>query len=353
MIPPEHSTGTTRAPHSFIQRLLVFVLIAALSLLAWRLSDLIVVLFGAIVVAIMLTSFARLFERFARVGPSWSVPLAILVGVAALGGLIWSMGNPLAEQIGFLRERLPAAIEALTDWLDGHPAGQAALDWWKSVEAADLPWTRLAGFASMTFGALGMAGLIIVMGIYLAVAPRLYRNGFLRLVPIAYRAKIGEALRACTHGLRQWLLGQAISMLFVGFATAIGLASLGVPLAVPVGLISGLLAFVPFFGALAGGLFAVLMAFVEGPQTALYVLILCVAIQQIEGHVLMPLVQRWAVQLPPVLGLGATLIFGLLFGLMGVLFATPMMVVVMILTQRLYVEGYLERAGHERLHPAT
>ena len=110
------------------------------------------------------------------------------------------------------------------------------------------------------------------------------------------------------------------------------------PLALAIGLISGLLAFIPFFGALVGGGLAVLVAFMEGPQTALHVLILCIAIQQVEGHVLMPLVQRWAVALPPVLGLMSTLVFGVLFGVIGVLFATPMMVVVMTWVQCLYVE---------------
>jgi predicted PurR-regulated permease PerM len=111
-----------------------------------------------------------------------------------------------------------------------------------------------------------------------------------------------------------------------------------VPLALAIGLISGLLAFIPFFGALVGGGLAVLVAFMEGPQTALHVLILCIAIQQVEGHVLMPLVQRWAVSLPPVLGLMSTLVFGVLFGVIGVLFATPMMVVVMTWVQCLHVE---------------
>ena len=89
----------------------------------------------------------------------------------------------------------------------------------------------------------------------------------------------------------------------------------------------------------------VMLAFMEGADKALYVAGLCVAIQQIEGNVLMPLVQRWAVKLPPVLGITAAVIFGILFGLVGVLFATPLMVVVMVLVQKLYIEGFLESAS--------
>ncbi len=128
----------------------------------------------------------------------------------------------------------------------------------------------------------------------------------------------------------------------MGSTTALGLWLLGVPLAISVGVLSGLLAFIPYVGAIAGGLLAVLLGFMQGPETALYVAVLAVAIQQVEGNVLMPFVQRWAVDLPPVLGIAAAVIFGILFGLMGVLLATPAMVVVIVLVQRLYIEGVLE-----------
>ena len=108
------------------------------------------------------------------------------------------------------------------------------------------------------------------------------------------------------------------------------------------GLLAGALAFIPFFGPIASGVLAVLLAFMQGPELALYVAILCVVIQQIEGNLLMPLVQRWAVELPPVLGITAAVIFGLLFGLPGVILASPLMVVAMVLVRMLYVEGVLE-----------
>ena len=108
-------------------------------------------------------------------------------------------------------------------------------------------------------------------------------------------------------------------------------------------MLSGLLAFIPYIGAIVGGLLAVLLAFIEGPQTALYVIILVFAIQQIEGNLLMPFIQRWAVDLPPVLGIAATVMFSMLFGLTGVLLATPAMIVLMVLVDRFYIKGVLER----------
>ena len=142
-----------------------------------------------------------------------------------------------------------------------------------------------------------------------------------------------------SQGLNRWLFGQMLSMAAIGTFTALGLHLLDIPLALSVGLIAGLLAFVPFFGPIASGILAVVLAFTQGPQQALYVGILCFGIQQIERFVLMPLIQRWTVSLPPALGLLSVVIFGLLFGVMGVVFATPLMVVLMILIKKLYVEN--------------
>ena len=117
---------------------------------------------------------------------------------------------------------------------------------------------------------------------------------------------------------------------------------MGVLLAATIGVIAGVLAFIPFFGPIASGILAVLLDFMQGPTQALYVAGLCVAIQQVEGNLLMPFVQRWAVNLPAVLGIIVADTFGLLFGLSGAILATPLMVVLMVLIENLFVEAVLE-----------
>lgn len=181
--------------------------------------------------------------------------------------------------------------------------------------------------------------LILILGLYLAATPGLYYRGFIQLMPKGIRPQIDAAMRDAGRGLRRWLFGQMISMLAVGSLTAVGLHLLGMPLALSVGIIARLLGFIPFFGPIASGILAIVLAFTQGPQQALYVAILCVAIQQLEGFVLMPLIQRWTVALPPALGLLAVVVFGLLFGLPGAVFATPLMVVLMILVKKLYVDN--------------
>jgi predicted PurR-regulated permease PerM len=130
-------------------------------------------------------------------------------------------------------------------------------------------------------------------------------------------------------------------MVIVGLITGVGLWLLEIPLALSLGLIAGLLEFVPFVGPILSAIPAILVAFTQDGMAPLYVVLLYLAVQQIEGNALMPLIQRWAVSLPPALGLIGVVVFGLLFGVLGVLFATPLMVVVMVLTQKLYVEAAL------------
>lgn len=301
-----------------------------------------ILLFGAVILAVALGAVAAPLQRRLHLSQRAAVGVTVALTLVVITAGGWLVGDRLVEQASDLRDRLPAARAELSAWANSFRIGVALQELWAGANTEDVPWTSVANAATRTLGAIGSMGLLLVVGVYLAADPTLYRLGLVRLVPPAYRARIDGALVASGQALGRWLLGQGVSMLFVGSATAIGLAWLGVPLAFTVGLIAGVLAFVPFFGPIASGLLAVLLAFTQGPTQALYVAGLSVAIQQVEGNLLMPWVQRWAVALPPVLGITAAVIFGLLFGLPGIILATPLMVVAMVLVQKLYLEGLLE-----------
>jgi predicted PurR-regulated permease PerM len=340
--PPQPGKDATVQRAGKPPRVLVIGAVAALALLVWQLADLLLLLFGAIILATALRALAAPLHKYLHLSPRTAVLVTVVVGVIATVAGMWMIGDRLAAQFGDLRERVPEALTALTTWLNSHPIGVEILAGWEEVRQESPPWGRFASLAGSTLGAFGSISLMCILGVYLAVDPVQYRQGFVRMIPPDYRSEIDGALVATGEALAKWLKGQGISMLFVGVATAVGLAALQVPLALSVGVIAGALAFIPFFGPIASGILAVMLAFIEGPDKALYVAGLCVAIQQIEGNLLMPLVQRWAVKLPPVLGITAAVIFGILFGIVGVLFATPLMVVVMVLVQKLYIEAFLE-----------
>jgi predicted PurR-regulated permease PerM len=215
----------------YSQRVFFVVVIAALALLVWRLSDVLLLLFGAIIVAVALKALARPLERYLRLSPRLAVGVAVVIAAISPTLGAWLIGDRLIEQISHLRERLPDALGALTTWLNSKPFGAAVLGVCENAKAADVPWSEVANAAAQTLGAIGSAGLMVVVGIYMAADPRMYRDGFVRLIPPRYRSNTQQALVSSGHALSRWLLGQRISMLFVGSATTIGLAILGMPLA--------------------------------------------------------------------------------------------------------------------------
>jgi predicted PurR-regulated permease PerM len=188
------------------------------------------------------------------------------------------------------------------------------------------------------FGAIADTVLVIFLALYFAVDPRGYRRGFLHLVPKTWRGRVDRALLAAGDALKNWLRGQALAMLVVGVLTAAGLWLVGVPLAIPLGLLSGVLDFVPFIGPLVAAVPGLLVAFSQGEDVALYALIVYLVVQFVEGNIVLPMAQKWAVSLPPVLSLLGIVAFGLVFGPLGVLFAMPLTVVLVVLVQKLYIE---------------
>ncbi|HEY6514218.1 MAG TPA: AI-2E family transporter [Burkholderiaceae bacterium] len=318
-------------------RVMLAVAIVALVALAVYLRAVIVLAFGSVVVAVALRTGSHALRRVTGWGDSAALAAVVLGTSTLLTTGVVLLGDPIGEQFATLGQTLPAALEAAVRWLDSHTIGLWLLAWWSEANDA-VEWTKLAGLAGNMVGALGGALLMLVVGLYLAADPALYRRGLLWLLPQRQRASAERALAEAGHGLSRWLLGQAVAMVLVGALTAAGLALIGMPLAVPLGIIAGLLEFVPFFGAIAAGALTVLVAFSQGAAQAGYAVLVCVFVQHFEGYVIQPFVQRWAIALPPALGLISVLVFGLLFGALGVLFAVPLMVVLMVLVRELRTE---------------
>ncbi|HEY5801891.1 MAG TPA: AI-2E family transporter, partial [Burkholderiaceae bacterium] len=200
---------------------------------------------------------------------------------------------------------------------------------------------RAGLFFSGVLGAVGNVFIITFVGIYFALQPYLYIDGFITLVPQDKRPRAREVLDEIGRTLAKWLLGKAASMLIVGVFTSAGLMMLGVPLALILGIIAGLLDFIPYLGPLMAGVPAVLIAFSDSPQTALYTVMLFAGVQLLEGYLLSPLIEKRTVSLPPALTIVMQVMFGALFGLAGVALATPMTAVLAVLISMLYVQDLL------------
>ena len=330
--------------------IIIAIALVAIAVLIWSVAEVFVIAFGAIVMASVLRAMVVPLARVTH----WKERIALLVVVLGLvvvfSLLFWLFGRQATQQFAQMREQLPQAMEKFQAWLAGSKLGQMVVDGLKQLSSSESPLTSAGAVVGAAVG--GVANLLVIMfaAIYLAADPRMYRDGALRLLPPSRRAQVGRAVDDAGVALHKWLVAQIIVMVAVGLMTGGGLALLGVPLSLSLGLLAGLFEFVPVVGPIAATIPGVLLAFSKGPQTAFYVLLVYIAVQQIESNILTPLVQRWAVELPPVVALLSIVACGLLFGVLGVIFATPMAVVAMAMVKHLYVEDTLEngRGGSKR-----
>jgi len=322
----------------FVRRVLIVIALASLAFLAWELRMLLLMLFGAVVIATIFRAVADQICRLASI-PGWlATALSVLLVLGIVGGLIAAFGTHVAQQLETLRERLPDA------WRDFESrVGDIGLadQLERFVATITTPGGgNLSGFGRtlLSIGS-GIADLIVVIfaGIYLATQPNFYRVGAIKLVPPARRKVAAEAMLESERALRLWLRGQAIAMVVVGTLTGLGLWALGMPSAFVLGLIAGMLEFIPFAGPILAAIPAILLALAVSPEMALWVAGLYLVVQQFEGNVLTPMVQQYAVDLPGVVLLFSLIGFGTLFGTLGVILAAPLAVVTLVLVKRLYV----------------
>ncbi|WP_347137839.1 AI-2E family transporter [Paracoccus sp. SSK6] len=328
---------------------IVFAL-ALLLAAAWKWSNVLLLGFGAILIAIALRAGAAFLHRRLGLGFKPGVLLSALAAMGAIAGIVVWAGPAISDQFRQLIASLPGAWDQVSDWLGNSPAGQFlerriedAQAGAGSGQGGGVPsvFSYVTGTLTTVFGSIANLVLLVTVAIFLALDAPLYRGGALRLVAPSYRARAGRIADEMARALARWMGGQALDMVLVALVTGLGLWLLGVPLALVLGLIAGLTNIVPVVGPFVSGIPAVLFALTQGFDMAIYVALLFVVVQQVEGNLLMPLIQRYAAHLPPALTVLAILAFGSLFGFAGIVLATPLLLVSIILVKRIYVEDVL------------
>jgi predicted PurR-regulated permease PerM len=323
--------------------ILTALALVALAIVLWRLSDVVLIAFGGVVVATLLRAFAEPLMRFQVLSTRLRLTTALVALLCLFGALVWTFGHQVAAQAGELRRLLPEQTGRVMAWLQQYDFGREGMSSFRKWGEDSKTMGGLGTAAAAILGGTWDAILIGFLGVYFAFDPELYIGGFLRLLPIERRPKVRRALDHAGIALRRWLLAQLIAMTAVGILAGLGLALIGVPLALVLGALAALLEFIPVIGPIIFGVPAVLVAFSRGPRTALYALLIYTAIQQLESNLIVPLLQRWAVRMPPVIGLLAVLAAAILLGPIGIIFAAPLAVVTIALVKHLYVEDTLEQ----------
>jgi predicted PurR-regulated permease PerM len=339
-----------RETRAFALRALIVVGVAMLGLLAlgllWYAAHVFLVIFGGLLVGVGLAGLADWVSAHTRLphAPALGVVLVAIVGLAALA--VWGFADDVAEQTAALIDTLPKALDNVRETLAHTPAGRFVLERLPSAEdASQQVVDRAPQVVGVTLGTtLGLVTNLVLLtfvAVYVAAAPALYARGVTALVPSARRARIAHVLATLGGMLRRWLLGRLVGMLIIGTVTWAGLALLGIPLALVLGILAGLLNFVPYVGPLVSAVPAVLIALLDGGSQAGSVLLLYVGVQTLEGYILTPLIDRKSVSTPPALLLSAQVTAGVMLGALGVVLAAPLLAVLAVVVKLLYVEDVL------------
>lgn len=330
----------------FTRRVLVTVglvaLVGILLYFAAQLIDVLLLVFAGILVAVSIDGVSRLVARYLPLARAWTLSLAFLLIVLLCVGLGFVIGPPLKEQLPLLIQQLPEALQELVATIMGLPGIEAALDEVEGPGQLINPLLdQFTAFFASTFGAIASFFLILLVGFYLVLSPSMYLGNILLLLPPARRGRWLDVFMIQGRALRLWLLSRLISMLFVGISISIGLYFMDVPMAGALGLIAGLLTFIPYLGPILGMIPTVLIAFLTSPELALYAIVLYFIVETLESNVVMPIAAKGVVRLPPAYTVIVQLAGAAVAGLAGVILATPLAVVAVVAIQMLYIEDVL------------
>lgn len=337
---PGSAADARRADRSIII-LGVVVLLVAAGLLLWAIADVILLVFAGALMGLFLHGLSEYVQQ--RLGlselKSLAVVLVVLLALVIMGGIF--LGGETAAQLDQLGPKLREARDQMVDVLRRYQWGRMLLygDGLSALVPDKQDWMqRIGGIFSTTIGAIAGFFIVIFIGVYGAAAPHIYRDGLLQLVPRDARERASEVLDEVVDTLRNWLIGTFAKMVVVGVTVTIGLTLLGMPLALALGLIAFALEFAPYIGPILAAAPALLVALGTSPTQALYVLLLYLGVQALENYVVSPLIDQRSVKLPPALTISAQVLLGALLGALGVMFATPLTAMTVVLLRELYVQ---------------
>jgi len=334
-------SGTTKKELSYIAKvwqtvaivalLVVFILIAKVAF-----NVLLMALAGALI-AVYFHGLADIIQRKTRLSRKLAMTISTLGTIVVLVALFWFIGAKIQTQVTQLSNSLPHTISTAKAKLNETPIGQKVLDSFSGDNSKKLSDTAQT-FFNTSFGVLGDLYIILFLGIFFTASPSLYKDGILVLVPEDKKPVAQLIIDRISLALKGWLKGMLLSMVLITILIAVGLTIIGIPVAMVLGLITGILEIVPNFGPLIAMLPGVLLGLTFGTGTAVIVALLYIISQTIVANIVTPLIQKKMINLPPALTLISQLIMGTLSGALGIILAVPLLAMVVILVDELYVK---------------
>ncbi|MCJ2129543.1 AI-2E family transporter [Methylobacterium sp. E-045] len=352
----------------------------ALLILAWTAASTLLLIFAGILLGVFLDGLTRLLGQVIGLGRGMRLTIvSLILGGLTLGFLVFGgatvvqqgreLGQTVTKQAGSVRDRLKEyGIDLPAFSAPGETSGDQDTDKAKDNAAdKDKKPGGLGGLASGAikspgsllsdagsvlgpaaavvtglFSALGNVLVIVFLGLACAADPASYRDGAVRFVPPHYRPRATALLDGMGETLRHWLFGQLITMAVIFVCIWAGLSFLGIGGALILGLQAGLLAFIPTIGPLIAGVIIVLAGLASGTNAALGAFGVYLVVQCLESYGLTPFIQKRALDIPPATIFAGQLVLGVLFGLWGIALALPLMAVIKVVLEQVYIEDTLD-----------
>jgi predicted PurR-regulated permease PerM len=282
----------------------------------------IMLIIGGLVFAVILDGGTRLLGKVLPAPRGVRLTIVTLAGFGFVAWVIYYAGSTLISQAETLRVVIMSQADKLIAWAQemGLVAQGQKIDFSSQVLGGV---GRLTSAVSSAIGAITSLLMVVVIGIFVAIEPKLYDRGVAWMLPLEHRDRFYDISERVGFTLRRLMAGRLLGMFVEGVGTWLLLLLAGVPMAALLGLLTGLLAFIPNIGALISGVLMVAVGFSAGPEQGLWAIAIYFIVQNVDGYLIMPYVARKTVDLAPALVLGAQLIFGALFGILGLFLADP------------------------------
>ena len=302
--------------------------------------------FMLILAGVLIAIFFRGLSGWIATKTKWNDSVCLVVSVAGtlilMILLFWLLGAKIQAQVTELSDTLPTTIENAKAQLDKSSLGQKIVEKLSSPKTQKKAEAVVQTFFKSTFGILGDLYVVLFLGIFFTASPKQYKKGIVALVPSKSQPKADEVLSKIAVNLKKWLEGKIFAMFVVFILTAIGLIIIGLPMWLTLALIAGILNFIPNFGPLIAMIPAVLIGLMQSPSTAAFVAGLYILVQVAESNFITPKVQQRLINIPPALIIIAQLLISPLTGGWGLVLATPLMVIIIVLVQQLYLNKQVQ-----------
>lgn len=298
-------------------------------------------IFVLILVGSLIACYFRGISNFIQKKTKWSAKLSLATSILGTlvitGGVFYLMGATIVSQTTELQEAFPELIEKAEDFIAETEVGKELSAQVDNIKDSDELGEFLSDFFKTSFGGIGDIYVILLVGLYFMADPKIYKNGILQLVPPQRRKQANKLLEEIATDLTKWLFGKFFSMALVFVLTAIALAIVGIPMWLALAFIAGLFVFIPNFGPIIAAIPALLVALSQSTGMFITVGIIYLVIQISEGSFITPKVQQRLIAIPPALIILGQIFGGTLIGVWGVVFATPIVLILLILVKELYV----------------